>query len=281
MTLRITDLEPRIGSLVESDLETLLSGDVAGRLRELLEQRGVLVFRGAPMEDPQQLAFTRTFGDIYGPDVGDIYKVTFDQRENPTHYRYNRGNFSWHIDRTDTDLPPFASILNVKRLAPWGGETEFANTYAAYEDMPDVDKALIEDLKVVHRVEASYREAVPDPSEEDLATWRGHPDKVHPLVWRHRSGRKSLITSMSGESIVGMDREQGAALLARLLAWATQPQYVYRHEWRLGDIVMWDNTGLMHRARPYDTEAGRLMHRTTVAGDEPFDPHKQLHELQA
>jgi alpha-ketoglutarate-dependent taurine dioxygenase len=272
MTFKTTALSPRIGSAIETDLETLLSGAVAGKIRQLLEERGVLLIRGLEINDAQQLAFTRSLGAIGDGDAGAIYKVTFDKRENPTYADYNYGNFSWHIDRTDTDAPPFATILTAKRLATSGGETEFANTYAAYEDLSAADKRLIEGLRVVHKLESSYRESIPHPTEEQLATWRRHPDKVHPLVWRHRSGRKSLITSMSGTEVLGMSPEDGAALLARLMAWATQPQYVYVHEWRLGDIVLWDNTGTMHRARRYDTTCGRLMHRTTVLGDEPFDP---------
>jgi alpha-ketoglutarate-dependent taurine dioxygenase len=272
MPLKATDLKPRIGAQVEIDRDALVGGALAEEIRALLEARGVLLIRGVELDDEQQLAFTRSLGRIGDGDAGTIYKVTFDKRENPTHADYNYGNFSWHIDRTDTDTPPFASILTAKRLATSGGETEFANTYAAYEDLPEADKRLIEDLRVVHKVESSYRESVPHPTEAQLATWRAHPDKVHPLVWRHRSGRRSLITSMSGTEVVGMPRDEGSALLSRLMAWATQPQYVYVHTWRLGDIVLWDNTGTMHRARRYDTSCGRLMHRTTVLGDEPFDP---------
>lgn len=272
MDFKVRELSERIGSAIETDVETLLSGAVAGEIRALLEERGMLLIRGLEIDDDQQLAFTRSLGPIGDGGAGDIYKVTFDKRENPTHADYNYGNFSWHIDRTDTDVPPFATILNAKRLAPSGGETEFANTYAAYEDLSPEDKQLIDGLKVLHKLESSYRESIPNPTDEQLATWRRHPDKVHPLVWRHRSGRKSLITSMSGTEVLGMPPEQGAALLARLMAWAIRPDYVYVHEWRLGDIVLWDNTGTMHRARRYDTNCGRLMHRTTVLGDEPFDP---------
>jgi alpha-ketoglutarate-dependent taurine dioxygenase len=276
MTFTTTELKPRIGTRIETDLDTLLSGRHSAELRELAETRGVLVIRGVAMDDEQQLAFTRTLGPVFNAGSGDVYKVTFDKRENPSLWEYNYGNFSWHIDRTDTDVPPFASILNAKRLTAEGGQTEFANTYAAYEDLPEDDKRRIEDLKAVHKVEASFRETVPNPTADQVARWRAYADKVHPLVWRHRSGRKSLITSTSATHILGMDEAEGAALLARMMAWATRPEYVYVHEWQLGDIVMWDNTGTMHRVRPYDLSAGRLLHRTTVLGDEPFDPAREL-----
>jgi alpha-ketoglutarate-dependent taurine dioxygenase len=272
MNLSTSDLTPRIGTLIQTDLATLLSGSAAPLLRELMERRGVLVIRGVQMNDEQQLTFTRTLGPVYDAGSGEIYKVTFDKRESPVLYEYNYGNFSWHIDRTDTDIPPLASILNAKRLAPAGGQTEFANTYAAYEDLPEAEKQRIDGLRVLHKLESSYRESIPNPTAAQLAKWRQHADKVHPLVWHHRSGRKSLVTSMSATEVLGMSQEEGAALLARLMAWATQPEYVYVHEWQLGDIVMWDNTGTMHRVRPYDLNAGRLLHRTTVRGDEPFDP---------
>jgi alpha-ketoglutarate-dependent taurine dioxygenase len=276
MAFKTIDLTPRIGTRIETDLDTLLSGAHAARLRELAETRGVLLLRGIAMDDAQQLAFTRTLGPVFNAGSGDVYKVTFDKRENPTLWEYNYGNFSWHIDRTDTDVPPFASVLNAKKLTAEGGQTEFANTYAAYEDLPDDDKRLIDGLQVVHRVASSFRETLPNPTADQRARWAGYPDKVHPLVWRHHSGRKSLITSTSGTHILGMDKAEGAALLARLMAWATRPEYVYVHEWRLGDVLMWDNTGTMHRVRPYDLDAGRLLHRTTVLGDEPFDPSRQL-----
>ena len=133
MALKTTDLKPRIGSLVETDYDSLMKAAEAGDIRRLLEERGVLVIRGISIDDERQLAFTRALGPVGDRDTGMIYKVTFDKRENPTHYHYNYGNFSWHIDRTDTDVPPYATILAAKRLAPEGGQTEFANTYAAYD----------------------------------------------------------------------------------------------------------------------------------------------------
>src|SRR5579864_1282553 len=108
MTLTVTDLTPRIGARVETDLDTLLSGSATPEIRILLEARGVVLLRGLAMDDAQQLAFTRTFGGLGDDDVGTIYKVSFDKRENPTHADYNYGNMAWHIDRTDIDLPPFA-----------------------------------------------------------------------------------------------------------------------------------------------------------------------------
>ncbi len=270
MTFRTTDLSPRIGTLVEVDRDTLISGRATQDIRDLLEQRGVIAIRDMEVADEEQLALTRTFGRSGSEGTGEVHRVSYDQKENPVGAGINAATAYWHIDRTDTDVPPFASMLSAKVLSPTGGETEFANTYAAYDDLPEADKALIEDLKVEHRLETAFREAIPHPTAEQEDHWKRIPAKIHPLVWRHRSGKRSLILSNSATRVVGMDDETGRALIARLLQWATQPEYVYTHDWRLGDLVMWNNTGTMHRVRYYDPAAGRKLHRTTVLGDEPF-----------
>ena len=275
MALKTTDLTPCIGTMVETDIATLVSGAASPEICKLVQHRGVLVIRGLDMDDDQQLAFTRTLGPVLDEKSGEVYKVTYDPRESPKLYFYTPGNFFWHIDRTDSDVPPFVSMLNARRLPEVGGDTEFANTYAAYEALPEAEKALIENLEVVHKVEASFR-FVPNLSAEQIAAFRAHEPKVHPLVWHHRDGRKSLITSTSGIEVVGMGQAEGEALLQRMMDWATQPQFVYRHQWQLGDVVMWDNTGTMHKAQPYAEDSGRLLHRTTVLGDEPFDPAREL-----
>ena len=275
MAFKTSDLTPSIGTLIETDTATLVSGAASAQICALVQQRGVLVLRGCAMDDAEQLAFTRTLGPVLDEKSGEVYKVTYDPRESPAHYFYTPGNFFWHIDRTDSHVPPFVTMLNAKRLPETGGDTYFANTYAAYEALPVADKALIEGLRVVHKVEASFR-FVPNLTDEQLAAFRAHEPKVHPLVWRHRDGRKSLITSTSGAEIFGMEKSEGEALLQRMMDWATQPQFVYTHKWQLGDIVMWDNTGTMHKAQPYAEDSGRLLHRTTVLGDEPFDPEREL-----
>ena len=123
---------------------------------------------------------------------------------------------------------------------------------------------------MLHSLEASQRLVFPDPTPEQLAGWRSRPDKEHPLVWQHRSGRRSLVLGASASHVVGMDRAEGKALLDELLERSTAPERVYRHEWAVGDLVIWDNTGVMHRVHPYDPASGREMHRTTMSGDEPI-----------
>jgi alpha-ketoglutarate-dependent taurine dioxygenase len=159
-------------------------------------------------------------------------------------------------------------VLSGRRIAPRGGQTEFASTYLAYETLPAHEKAEMVGLRAEHSLLSSMRRVVDDPSEEDLKRWSQSPVKEHPLIWNRRSGRKSLIIGCSADHVVGMPVPDGRALLARLVEWAAQPDFHYKHDWQEGDLVIWDNTGTLHRVRPYDRNSGRTMHRTSIAGDE-------------
>lgn len=262
----IRDLAPRIGSEIVTDAETLLSGACSTQIRALLEERGVVAIRGINLSDDQQIAFTKTIGTIVEEKA---FKITMDPTENPV-AEYIKGAFYWHIDGTMGDVPIFASLMSSRRLSDTGGQTEFSNTYAAYDDLPDSEKKALETLKVVHMFEVSQRYVNPEPSYELLQTWQQFKPNTLPLVWTHRSGRKSLVLGSTASHVEGMDLRDGWALLTRLRDYATQPRFVYRHEWTLGDLVIWDNTGTMHRALPYAMDSGRMMHRTTLAGEEPF-----------
>ena len=275
MALVTHDLKPRIGTAIETDREALLRGDYADAINACLEMRGVLLFRGLDFDDAEQVAFTRTLGAVLHDGREPVFKVTLNQDEitdpGGAHVAsYLKTTFFWHIDSIDQDYLVRASLLRPCRLpAGGGGQTEYCNTYAAYEDLPEADKDAIENLRVVHSLENAQRMVTPEPTYEELLRWQ-QVRKVHPLVWRHRSGRKSLVLGMTASHIEGMDLDEGRALLCRLREWATQPPYVYSHEWQLGDLLVWDNTGTMHRVRPYDPNGGRMMHRTKLAGVEPL-----------
>lgn len=262
-----TDLTERIGSEIITDVDTLLSGTISDAIRELLEERGVVAFRELNLTDEQQIAFTKTLSTV--SQSYEITRITMDPLENPR-ADYIKGAFYWHIDGTMLHTPIFASVMSARRLSQTGGQTEFANTYAAYDDLPEADKQALEDLKVVHMFETAQRYVTPEPSYQQLCDWQQHQPNVLPLVWTHRSGRKSLVLGSTASQIEGMEPRESSALLTRLRDWATQPQFVYRHEWTLGDLVIWDNTGTMHRALAYPLDSGRLMYRTQIAGDEAF-----------
>ena len=267
--MKMIDLTPRIGTEIQTDTATLLSGKYASEIRALLEQRGVIAIREINLTDEQQIAFTKTLGKIVEASQGAVTKITMDPTENDK-AGYLRGAFYWHIDGTMQQVPILASIMSSRRLSPVGGETEFCNTYAAYDDLPEHEKAAFEKIRVVHTLEATQRYVYPEPTLEMLQGWQRYADNELPLVWKHRSGRKSLVIGSTASHVVGMDRRESAILLCRLREWATQPKFVYQHKWKIGDLIIWDNTGTMHRALAYPLDSGRMMHRTTLQGEESF-----------
>lgn len=267
MTFEVVDLTPRIGAQIKTDAETLVSGVYARKIRELLEQRGVLVLRGLFMPSDQQLQFAQTLGRVQQQGEGGIFKITIDPAENPG-AEYIKGSFFWHIDGASDDVPNLAALLNAKVLSNIGGDTYFANTYTAYDDLTEDQKLRFAHLKVVHSFAASQRYVNPEPTSQELVYWQHRTPKVHPLVWSHASGRKSLVLGSTAHYIQGMDFDEGQLLLNQLREAATKPENVYVHKWRLGDLIIWDNTGTMHRVDPYPLESGRMMHRTTIDGEE-------------
>jgi len=272
MTLQVTNLTPRVGSEIRTDLATLLSGCEAKNIRNILEQRGVVFFRGLDINDEQQVAIARTLGNLVDSErEGGIYKITLDKSVNEK-ADYLKGSLFWHFDGSLQPYPNLAALLRAVKLSDTGGQTEFCNTYAAYDDLPQDEKQAIEKLRVVHSATRSQFYVNPEMSYAELHMWQDAPtaSKSCPMVWTHQSGRKSLLLGATADYVEGMSVEASRALLARLRDWATQPHYVYRHEWQVGDLLMWDNTGTMHRALPYALDSGRLMHRIILAGEEPL-----------
>ena len=239
-----------------------------------LDENGVLVFRDLHLDDATQVAFSRRLGTVEVPvagsgDLPEIYLVTRDPEKTPM-AGYVPGTFDWHIDGCTDDVPIMATMLSAHAIASSGGETEFASTYAAFDDLSDDEKARCLSLRVLHSFEAAQLVVNPTPPLKELVWWRKRPTKIHPLVWHHQSGRRSLVLGATTERVEGMTVEDGRAFLDELLERATRPDRVYRHEWGVGDLVIWDNRGVLHRALPYDASSPRDMHRTTIAGDEPI-----------
>jgi alpha-ketoglutarate-dependent taurine dioxygenase len=277
MSVTIEPIKPHVGARVIVDKKDLTKPEVVEQIRAALEQRGVLVFPQINLTDAEQLAFTDALGErvnftrrVPGSDVTaeDVYKITLDRKIN-TEPDYVLGTFFWHVDGVTMDMPlPKATVLSARTLSDKGGATEFANLFAAYEMLPEDEKREIENLRVIHTIEASVRPVYGHPPQERLNRWRSMaPAMEHPLVWTHADGRKSLLLGTHADGVVGMPGPHGRALLWRLQQWAAQPDFVYRHNWTVGDLVIWNNQGLMHRVVPY-TDTGRVMHRTSIAGHE-------------
>jgi alpha-ketoglutarate-dependent taurine dioxygenase len=256
----VEQVKPLIGAVVTSNKETLLSGRYAKDIRAMLDDRGVVVFSKIDFTDEEQVAFTKTLGDFAQEMTGETFKISMDKKINPI-ADYTKGAFYWHIDGTMDRVPLFASMLTAKRLAPVGGNTDFCNTYAAWDALPEDEKAKIANLRVVHSLVAAQLYVQPEPTSAEFEGWSRLGINELPLVWTHTSGRKSLV----------LDPVESRRLLIHLREWCTQDRFSLSHAWSLGDTVIWDNTGTMHRAQAYPLDCDRLMVRTKLAGEEAFN----------
>ncbi|MFD1814538.1 TauD/TfdA dioxygenase family protein [Rhodococcus gannanensis] len=262
-------IRPALGVEV-TGVEDLNDERVIAQCLEALKWRGFLLIRGLNLDDEAQLAFSRRLGEVRTPAPGqEIFVVSLDPAKSRS-AEYLKGTFEWHIDDTTHDVPAKATMLTCRHTAMVGGGTEFASTYAAYDNLPERDRKRYEGLRVVHSFAATQRLANPNPTEEQLAMYSTMPTHESSLVWTRQDGRKSLVIGISADHIVGMRPDESRELLDELLAWTTQEQFCYAHQWEVGDVVIWDNTGMLHRALPYDPKSERTMHRTTIAGDEAW-----------
>jgi len=283
MTFTTADVTRLIGSEIGIQKAALLSGEHAQDIRSLLVERGAVVFHDVNLDAAELRQVARTLGDVRigtakrGSDgatlsEGDegVMRITLDEKKNPQYARFLFGNELWHMDGTYLEaVPPFATLLAPVALSREGGDTMFANTYAAFEDLPDSEQRELEQLKVVHSLPAALFPAKRNCTAEEFAVWASYPTQTHPLVWQHKSGRKSLVLGTQCAYVEGMHQTESHDLLQRLMAHATQDKFVYRHRWRMGDLAIWDNTGTMHRALPYEKNSEREMLRCTLNGEEP------------
>jgi alpha-ketoglutarate-dependent taurine dioxygenase len=275
MATTVTQLSPNIGVEIGGlSGSRLVDRGVADDCLAALEQHGVVVYREADVSDADLVAFSRLLGEVVILPTGtdeeypEISRITRDPSKSSL-AAYREGTFFWHIDGATRAVPEKATLLTAREVTDDdSGDTEFANTYAAYQALSKEEKARLADGRVVHSFAASQLLANPHPSEKERAAWDRVPAKEHPLVWTRGNGRKSLLLGATTAAVIGRSEDDGRNLLDQLLDWATQPQFVLRHKWRRGDLVVWDNTGMLHRARPYSPTSARLMHRTTLAGEE-------------
>jgi alpha-ketoglutarate-dependent taurine dioxygenase len=276
MSVTTTPLTAKIGAEIDGMAGSdLVDPWVARECLALLNRYGVLIYREADISDADLVKFSRLLGDVVLNPTGEheyreIATITLDPtKTDAVLASYRQGNFLWHIDGATDALPQKATLLSAREVDEEGGDTEFASTYAAYDALTESEKAEIAELCVLHSFSAAQRRVHPDPSDAKQEHWRRVPTRVHPLVWTHRDGRKSLLLGATAAEVVGWSAERGTELLDRLLNWSTQSRFVLRHRWRRGDPVIWDNTGMLHRALPFEPTSRRLMHRTTLVGVEP------------
>jgi alpha-ketoglutarate-dependent taurine dioxygenase len=276
--VNFTPIKHHIGSIVDLDRARLCDPDVVRAVREALEERGVLVFPRLHLTDAEQLAFTDAFGQRLNytlaatrgetGDAADVYKIALG-KESGIDPDFVLATWFWHMDGVTVDQAlPKATMLSARRLSATGGQTEFANTFAAYAALSEDEKGAIDDLWVIHRLERAMRYVHRDFEPERLERYRRSPEMVVPLVWTQRDGRKSLVLGSHADEVMGMPYTAGRSLITRLMEWAGQPDFSYSHDWQVGDFVIWNNHGVIHRVVPYDEDSGRDMHRTSIMGDQ-------------
>ena len=285
--IKIIPRDQEIGAEVTGiDLTEALQLDSFEILRNALDDHRLLIFRNLRWTVAQQIAFSKSFGTLENfPDPKDqaeghktVLRVTnIDRKTNaikpvdePGHKSFTLGTSAWHIDSSFRTLPSKASILYALEIPEKGGDTMFADTTLAYDTLPEAKKQELEDLVIIHDFEETRRrhKLPPRPPEVRAAT----PPARQPLVAVRENGRRALFIGSHAAGIEGMNYEDARAVIDELESICSRPEFTYRHKWREGDMVMFDNICVMHQAMPYDlSNSRRLLHRTTVAGNKPLE----------
>jgi len=271
-SLRVRALAPFGGAVEGLDLRAPLGPELLDAVAAAAHRHGILLFRGQALDEEGQIAFSRGLGALEHhpeklkqqashPEIFDLSNVREDGRlEDPLGTATER----WHTDSSYRAIPCRYSILYAVEVPARGGDTEFANACDAWERLPGDRRARLEGLRVVHSYRHSSPEAWNGMSEAERAAV---PPVEHPLVRRLADGRRGLYLGSHASHVVGLPLDEGRALLDELLAHATDPAHVYRHRWRPGDLLIWDNRVTLHRRLPYRRDRDRrVMRRTTVCG---------------
>jgi alpha-ketoglutarate-dependent 2,4-dichlorophenoxyacetate dioxygenase len=284
MALQMRPLHSAFGvEILDIDVRRVDDG-AFGEIRRALDDHSVLLFRGQTITDQEQIAFSQRFGPLEKtirsiaqqqrdlPEISNLANVDAENRLIPRGDKrnlFNAGNQMWHSDSSFKRVPAMASLLSAREVPPEGGETEFASMRLGYERLSEPMKQSLEGKVAIHSFVYSRGlvgdELLPPDHAAQVPPVPQALVRVNPS-----NGRKAFYVGSHACEIVGMPTEEARALLRELLAVATQPDLVYMHRWRPGDLVMWDNRAVLHRGRPWDeSKYRRVMHRTTVAGEGP------------
>jgi alpha-ketoglutarate-dependent 2,4-dichlorophenoxyacetate dioxygenase len=286
MAISIKPLHELFGAEIGNvDVGAPLDDATFGEIRAALDEYSLLVFHDQPLDDARQIAFSRRFGPLETAISANAAGGTpFARQSNldidsgavipPEDRRmvYQKGNLLWHTDSSFKPVPALCSLLSGRIVPPEGGDTDFATGRGAYAALPDAMKQRIDGLVAEHSL--AYSRGLIGPDVLTEAQKREVPP-VRQAVVRNNpvNRRKAVYVGAHASHIVGWPVEAGRALLRELTDFVTEPRFRYSHSWRQGDLVIWDNRCLLHRATAYDTvRHQRLMQRTTVAGDGPTAP---------
>jgi taurine dioxygenase len=282
MAVSIKNLDAPLGAQIGGiDLAERLTGADFEAIEDAWQTRLVIVARGQRLSDPQLLAFSRQFGELDPPGpnpYGEPFNKEFPEINVISNVVANgkpignlgAGEAVWHADMTYIDVPPKAAVLySLEVPHNGGGNTYFADMFAAYEALPAALKAAVEGKLAVH--DASRNSAgMLRKGYKEVTDVRETVGARHPLVRTDgMTGRKALFLGRRPNSyIVGMEVAESESLLDALWVHATQPRFAMCHEWQVGDLLMWNNLSVLHRRDPFDADARRVMHRTQIKGHE-------------
>ena len=270
--MRIEPLDATLGAIVTDVRLAELTGAEWEALEQAFHEHAVLVVPDQHLSTDEQVAFARRFGDIEelfpGYDAVPISTVDRDGSVMPPDHpvmQVVRGNQGWHTDSTYMPVSAKASVLSAHVVPSQGGQTEWADMRAAYEALDEPTRARVTELCAHHSIAYSQAKAGFDTG---LGYGMDVAPQLRPLVKVHpATGRPALFIGRHAHAIPGLEPAESDALLDDLLAFACQPPRLHRHEWAPGDVVVWDNRCVLHRACEWDLREPRVMRHTRVAGD--------------
>lgn len=283
--LTINPLHPLFAAeVIGLDLKQTLSDETLAQIDDAFLKYSVLVFRNQRVTDDQQIAFSKHFGELETTKVGTpgagselitLTNIGPDGEIMPPSDRQvlnNKANQKWHTDSSFKPIPAKASMLSARIIPSAGGNTEYISMRAVYQELTDDMKTRIENLHTIH--DFSYGRSKIDPTLVTEEERRAVPPVEQAMVLTRSDGSKSLYLGEHCARIMGMSDTEGRALIDELMAFASQPRFIYSHPWTAHDMVLWDNRAVLHRATPFsNTTEKRLMVRTTIAGDAPTISH--------
>jgi len=283
MAISIRNLDAPLGAQIDGvDVSRPLPQTDIDTIETTWRERLVIVFHGQNLSDPQLIAFSRNFGEL-DPPGPNPYGEPFNKAHPELNVISNvvengkpignlgDGEAVWHADMTYVDVPPKAAMLHALEVPPpeAGGNTYFANMFEAYETLPADMKKAADGAIAVH--DASRNSAgLLRKGYHEVTDVRQTPGAHHPLVRTDaKSGRKALFLGRRPNAyVLGLEVGESEALLDALWAHATQPRFVMCHEWKVGDLLMWNNLSVLHRRDPFDPKTRRVMHRSQIKGNE-------------